>query len=174
MLEASFKDQLCRKPEQYRSSLLNFQIFEESHHVSFSEPSHSLASYCRMFLSVSMYLGNVFCERDTTICMKVKVIVTQSCLTLCDPVDCSLPGSSVHGILQARILELVACPPPGDLPDSGIKPVSLMFPALAARFFISSITWEAQYKRLLVWKCAITVIFLNLNILVKWHVWDLF
>ena len=34
--------------------------------------------------------------------------VTQSCLTLCDPVDCSLPGSSVHGILQARILEWVA------------------------------------------------------------------
>ena len=34
--------------------------------------------------------------------------VTQSCPTLCDPVDCSLPGSSVHGILQARILEGVA------------------------------------------------------------------
>ena len=34
--------------------------------------------------------------------------VTQSCPTLCDPVDCSPPGSSVHGILQARILEWVA------------------------------------------------------------------
>ena len=33
------------------------------------------------------------------------VIVTQSCLTLCNPMDCSLPGSSVHGILQARLLE---------------------------------------------------------------------
>ena len=33
---------------------------------------------------------------------------TQSCLTLCDPVDCSPPDSSVHGILQARILEWVA------------------------------------------------------------------
>ena len=32
----------------------------------------------------------------------------QSCLTLCNPIECSLPGSSVHGILQARILELVA------------------------------------------------------------------
>ena len=38
----------------------------------------------------------------------VCVLVTQSCLTLCDPMDCSLPGSSVHGILQARILEWVA------------------------------------------------------------------
>ena len=34
--------------------------------------------------------------------------VAQSCLTLCDPVDCSSPGSSVHGVLQARKLEWVA------------------------------------------------------------------
>ena len=34
----------------------------------------------------------------------------QSCLTLCDPMDCSLPGSTVHRILQARILEWVAVP----------------------------------------------------------------
>ena len=40
--------------------------------------------------------------------MKVKVLVTQWCPTLCDPMDCSLPGSSVRGILQARILEWVA------------------------------------------------------------------
>ena len=39
---------------------------------------------------------------------KVKMFVAQSCLTLCDSMDCSLPGSSVHGILQARILEWVA------------------------------------------------------------------
>ena len=36
------------------------------------------------------------------------VLFTQSCPTLCDPEDCSLPGSSVHGILQARLLEWVA------------------------------------------------------------------
>ena len=36
------------------------------------------------------------------------MLVAQSCLTLCDPMDCSPPGSSVHGILQARILEWVA------------------------------------------------------------------
>ena len=34
--------------------------------------------------------------------------IAQSCLTLCDPLDSSLPGSSIHGILQARILEWVA------------------------------------------------------------------
>ena len=43
-------------------------------------------------------------------CMKVKSQseVAQSCPTLCDPMDCSLPGSSVHGIFQARVLEWVA------------------------------------------------------------------
>ena len=41
---------------------------------------------------------------------EVKVLVTQSCLTLGDPMDCSPPGSSVHGILLARILESVAIP----------------------------------------------------------------
>ena len=57
--------------------------------------------------------------------------------------DCSPPGSPVRGILQARILEWVAVPSPGDLPDPGIKPVSLMSPALAGRFFTMSATWEA-------------------------------
>ena len=42
--------------------------------------------------------------------LKVNVLVTQSCPTLCNPMDCSLPGSSVHGLLQARILESVAIP----------------------------------------------------------------
>ena len=46
--------------------------------------------------------------------------------------DCSLPGSSVHGISQARILQWVAFPSPGDLSDPGIEPVS---PALEDRFF---------------------------------------
>ena len=41
---------------------------------------------------------------------EVKVLVAQSCPILCDPMDCSLPGFSVHGILQARILEWVAIP----------------------------------------------------------------
>ena len=48
----------------------------------------------------------------------------QLCLTLCNPLDCNPPGSSVYGILQARILEWVAIPP-GNLPDPGIKLASL-------------------------------------------------
>ena len=49
----------------------------------------------------------------------------QSCLTLCNPMDCSPPGSSVHVILQARVLEWAAFPLPEDLSDPGIKHGSL-------------------------------------------------
>ena len=51
-------------------------------------------------------------------------LVAQSCPTLCDPMYCSTPGSSIHGNSPGRILEWVALPPPGDLPNSGIKPRS--------------------------------------------------
>ena len=50
------------------------------------------------------------------------MLVAQSCPTLCNPMDCSLPGSSVHGILQGRILGWVAIPFSRDLPDPGIEP----------------------------------------------------
>ena len=56
--------------------------------------------------------------------VKVKVFVAQSCLTFCNPVDCGPLDSSVHGILQARILEWVATSFPRSLPDPGIKPTS--------------------------------------------------
>jgi len=58
-------------------------------------------------------------------------LAAQSCSTLCDPMDCSPPGSSVHETLfQARILEWLPFPPPRDLPDPGIKPTPLESPAL--------------------------------------------
>ena len=57
--------------------------------------------------------------------IKVEVLVTWSCPTLCNPMDCNLPVSSVHGILQAKILEQVPFPSLGDLPNPGIEPASL-------------------------------------------------
>ena len=47
-------------------------------------------------------------KKQKLLCIYEWLIVAQSCPTLCDPMDCSPPGSSVHGILQARILECVA------------------------------------------------------------------
>ena len=57
--------------------------------------------------------------------------------------DCSLPGSSVHGILQQEHWSRLPCPPPGDLPNPRIEPMSLLSPALAGRFFTPRATWEA-------------------------------
>ena len=64
-----------------------------------------------------------------------------SCVQLFDPMRGSLSGSSVYGVSQARILEWLPCPPPGDIPDLGIEPMSLMSPALAGMFFTTSATW---------------------------------
>ena len=68
----------------------------------------------------------------------------QSCLTLWDPMDCSLQGSSVHGILQTRILEWVAMPSYRDLPNPGLRLTSLTCPASAEQFFTTNTTSLAQ------------------------------
>ena len=74
----------------------------------------------------------------------------QSCPTLCDPVDCSLPDSSVHRILQAKILEWVAI----SFSRGSSKPRDQthisMFPALAGRFFTTSATEYYINNRILV------------------------
>ena len=74
-------------------------------------------------------------------CMCAKSL--QWCWTLGDPMDCSPPGSSGHGILQARMLEWVAMPSSrGSSPPGDRTPGLLISPALAGRFFIASATWE--------------------------------
>ena len=62
---------------------------------------------------------------------------------LCGPVDGSPPGSSVHGIFQARILEWVAISSSRDLPNPGLEPVSLAYPVLADRFFTTQPSWKS-------------------------------
>ena len=52
------------------------------------------------------------------------VLVAQSCPTFCGPMDCSLSGSSIYGIFQARILEWVAISFSRDIPNPGIEPGS--------------------------------------------------
>ena len=61
--------------------------------------------------------------------LKSKSEVAQLCPTLCGPVDCSPPGSSTHGILQARYWGGLPFPSQGDLPDPGIEPRSPALPA---------------------------------------------
>ena len=57
-------------------------------------------------------------------CAYTRAKLLQSCLTLGDPTDCSLPDSSVHGILQAKNWSGLPCPPPEDLPNPEINPGS--------------------------------------------------
>ena len=74
--------------------------------------------------------------RRTCCCLAAK-----SCSTLWDHLDCSPPGSPVHGVSQAGVQGELPLPSPGGLPDPGIGPVS---PALAGRFFNHWATWEAH------------------------------
>ena len=85
----------------------------------------------------------------------VWVLVTQSCPTLGNPIDCSPPGSSVHGILQARKLEWVVIPFSRGSSEPGIKPRS---PALREDSLLlshqGSPHWEGKtYLKTLRWFC---------------------
>ena len=71
------------------------------------------------------------------------VLVIQSCLTFCNPMDCSPPGSSVHGILQARILEWVVILFSRGLPNPGIE-LRSQVSRIAGSFFTVWTTREAQ------------------------------
>ena len=77
--------------------------------ASFSDPhSESLAEFLEEN-AVGVCGSHIDCGLQDLLTLVLSHIqLLQSCLTLCDPMDCSLPGSSVHGILQARILEWVA------------------------------------------------------------------
>ena len=83
-------------------------------------------------------------------------LVAKSPPALCSPIDCSPPGSSVHGILQARILEWVAFPPPGDLPNPGMEP---------GHFHCRQILYCLSHN----WKCQLLEIFCRRR---KWKLRD--
>ena len=87
-------------------------------------------------------LPQIILEIIVYMCMCAKSL--HLCLTLYDPMDCSPPGSCVHGISRQEYWNGLPCSPPGDLPNAGIEPASLTFPALAEGFFTTSTTSEAQ------------------------------
>ena len=89
-----------------------------------NNPCNTLAPYLLDFCSkiLSSY------QSQPPMCAKL----LQSYPNLCNAMDCSLPGSSLHGISQARIWNGFPFLSPGDLPDPGIEPASLTSPILAA------------------------------------------
>ena len=71
-------------------------------------------------------------------------LVTQSCPTLCNPMDCSPQAPLSMGFSRQEYWSGLPCPPPGDRPHPAVSSSSLMSPALAGGFFTTSATWEAQ------------------------------
>ena len=115
---------------QNDSSVLHLLISLSRKQSSGSNVSNS--NGCKDEASVACWPLTSYCvARSRLGKRKVKVLVAQSCPTLGNPMDCSLPGFFVHGISQARILEWLPFPSAGNLPDPGIKlefPLTLALP----------------------------------------------
>ena len=75
--------------------------------------------------------------------------IAQPCLTLCNPMDCSLPGTSVHWTSQQEYWSGLPFPPLGDLPDTGIEPMSPAVPMLAGGFFTTEPPGSPTYTNTL-------------------------
>ena len=73
-------------------------------------------------------------------------LVAQFCVTLCDSMDCSPPGSSLHELSQAKIWSRLPFPTLGDLHHPGIEPTPPTPSALASRFFITGQPGNPMYK----------------------------
>ena len=78
-------------------------------------------------------------NQHTYVCAKLLRLYS----TLCNPMDCSPPGSSFHGILQASILEWLPCSSSRGSSQPRNQTVVLTSPALAGKFFTTRATWEA-------------------------------
>ena len=95
---------------------------------------NTLLRFVIAFLPRSKRLLISWLQSPSAVISKWKVKVSQSCPTLCNPMDYRLPGSSVHGILQARNWREWPFPFPGDLPNPEIKPRSPMLQASSLLF----------------------------------------
>ena len=78
--------------------------------------------------------------------MGVRAKSLQLCLTLRDLWTIARQAPLSMGFSRQEYWSGLLCPPPGDLPDPGIEPTSLTSPALAGRYFTTSVTWEALKK----------------------------
>ena len=102
----SFNDDLIQKPTL---SIISHSIHCQLHSSAITSFNHFLDGLFQLPYSNLLHRF-----------MLLLCLVAQSCPTLRFLMDCGPPGSSVRGILQARILEGLPCPPPGDLPNPGI------------------------------------------------------
>ena len=126
-------------------------------------------AHVQALCAMCSWAGSSFCIRLQAPGQSVRACLCdkslQSCPTLCDPRGCGPPGSSIRGILQARILEWIAIAFSRDLPDPGIEPASLTLPpARAGGFFTAGATWEAPQVSDVSAPCSVTHVPLNVNV----------
>ena len=87
-----------------RKAKTNLHIKKQRYHFTNRGPYRQSYGFSSSHVESDMECDSLFLKKV------VYVLVTQSCPTLCDPTDCSPPGFSIHGIIQARILEWIAIP----------------------------------------------------------------
>ena len=130
---------------------LPFSIFWIIFHMNTSWFTYVF--YCRGIFELTFhYYECMWCPVNIHVLVCVCVCVLSS--TLCDPMDCSPPGSSVDGIFQEKYWNGLPFPPPGDLPDPGIAPTSPVSPALQ----VDSLPSETSEKHFW-WKHDYIVLF---------------
>ena len=125
----------CRGPEQEVSfcracsvpwaKLVSFGFGEGRKLIMFSVPqSYIFHIFYQVQLALLQATNKCIIKSSIYDTLKSESEVAQSSPTLCDPMDCSLPGSSVHGIFQARVLKWVAISFSRGSSQRGIKPMS--------------------------------------------------
>ena len=103
-----------------------------------------------------------------SLCQKPLWACAKSCLTLCDPMDCSLPGSSVQGFPRQESWSGLPCPPPGGSSwPRDQTPISYVS-CIAGRFFTTSAPWEAHYGHSL---CLIVCVCVCVYVITKTKEW---
>ena len=135
----SFTTELAEKPNRMLEKVLHSVIWGR-------------ISRCGVFLWT-------WFSQEAEAILRLNILILFSCSVLSalwKPMDCSLLCSSVHGILQDEYWSVLPCPSPGDVPNPGTEPTSLISPALAGRFFTTSTTYEAHLLSILThkWKCS--------------------
>ena len=97
-----------------------------------------------VYIYIYIYKMRTYIDIHVCVCVYVCAKLLQSCPILCDPTDCSPPSSSVHGILQVRMLEWVAIPTSRRSSQHRNGTVSDISSALARRFLTTSTTWDTR------------------------------
>ena len=101
-------------------------------------------------------------------CLWIKVCA-QSCLTLCNPMNCSLPGSFCPWDFPGSGLP---CLLSGDLPDPGLKPMSFVSPALAGRFFTTALSGKPPMNTGTYYSPSLSKVCLRARKQLMWTVWE--